>query len=96
MNQNMKKIIIIGDSSVGKSSLLSLYKNNKVNTNLMPTLGLDFLSINLNVEDQPMKIILYDTAGQERYRSVSYQWYKNASGVLLIFSVVDRASFNNV
>lgn len=63
MNQNMKKIIIIGDSSVGKSSLLSLYKNNKVNTNLMPTLGLDFLSINLTVEDQPMKIILYDTAG---------------------------------
>lgn len=51
MNQNMKKIIIIGDSSVGKSSLLSLYKNNKVNTNLMPTLGLDFLSINLTVED---------------------------------------------
>lgn len=72
MDQKMKKIIIIGDSAVGKSSLLSLYKNNKVNTNLMPTLGLDFLSINLNVDDQPMKIILYDTAGQERYRSVSY------------------------
>lgn len=51
MNQNMKKIIIIGDSAVGKSSLLSLYKNNKVNNNLMPTLGLDFLSINLNVDE---------------------------------------------
>lgn len=57
------KIITVGDSSVGKSSLLNLYKNNKVNPNLTPTMAMDFITVNLKLDNQDMKLIIYDTAG---------------------------------
>ena len=90
------KIVLIGDSAVGKTSLINLYNYKEVNRTHIPTLACDYFITNERIDGQPVKLLVWDTAGQERFRSISTTYVKNARGILIIYSVTDRNSFNNV
>ncbi len=93
---NSFKIIIVGDSAVGKTSLINLYKSKEVSNFIPPTLGCEHHIITQRVDDEEMKLLIWDTAGQEKYKSLARTWYKQAKGVLIVFSVIDKNSYNNV
>ena len=92
------KVVYLGNSGVGKTSLMKYYKNKgDVPLNIQSTLGVDIVATQDTLRDgSPIKYILFDTPGQERWKSVSFSHYKNAQGVLLIYSVTDRSSFEDI
>ena len=96
------KFILLGDSSVGKSSIYSRLSGNSFKSNIMMTTGIE--KIELNFDDvqidekkkQTFKIILFDTVGQERYRAITRSYFKDSQGIVLIYSIVDKSSFEHV
>lgn len=90
------KLLLVGDSAVGKTSLIKVYKNQEPTTYLPPTLGCEYHIITQTINNKQIKLLIWDTAGQERFRSISKSWYRNSKGVLIIFSVIDRKSFDNI
>jgi len=93
-NEKQFKLSVIGDFAVGKSSLISRYVNNKFEINIMGTAGLDIKKKVININDEQVKICIFDTAGQERFRYIAKNQMKNADGILIIYDVTDRKSFN--
>ena len=95
----MAKVIVLGNSSVGKTSLLSRYTwdgQNPFNISHTPTIGVDFKSKIIECEGRTMKLQLWDTAGQERYRTLTDNYYNGVSGIMLVYSVTDRKSFDEL
>lgn len=90
------KVIIIGDSGVGKSCLLLRFCDDKFVNSHYATLGVDFKIKTMEVGGKKLKIQAWDTAGQERFRTITQTFYRGAAGVVLAYSVNDRASFINV
>jgi small GTP-binding protein len=90
------KTVIIGDSGVGKSNLLSRYLNNSFSTELKTTVGVEFGAKKLNIQGKMVKAQIWDTAGQERYRSITSAYYKGAKGGLLVFDLTNEESFNSI
>ena len=90
------KIVIIGDSGVGKSQLLSRFTKNVFNQEQESTVGVDFVSKQVKIDDKVLKIQLWDTAGQERYRAVASSYYKGALGAILVYDITDSTSFDNL
>jgi Ras-related protein Rab-2A len=91
------KTILVGDSGVGKSSMLLRFTDNRFNTSHDLTIGVEFGSIVVNVFDgTSIKITIWDTAGQESFRSITRSYYRDAAGVLLCFDITNRVSFANV
>ena len=90
------KIIIIGDSSVGKTSLMNLYHRNEVSINQQSTLGMEFIIHTEVIEGKVYKLMIWDTAGQEKYRAAVGTTMRNSQGVIIVYSVTDRKSFENV
>jgi small GTP-binding protein len=95
-NQNEKKfnLSVIGDFAVGKSSLINRYVNNKFEINIMGTAGLDMKKKVININNEQVKICIFDSAGQERFRYIAKNQMKDADGILIIYDVTDRKSFN--
>ena len=87
------KILTLGDSSVGKSSIILRYVNKKFIEIFQTTIGLDFKSKMVEYKGKSFELRIYDTAGQERFKAVSRQYYKNAEGIILVFDVSNRSSF---
>ena len=91
------KIIVLGNSAVGKTSILTRYtwtgEPNSFNLSHTPTIGLDFKSKTIKYENKLVKLQLWDTAGQERFRTITDNYYSGVSGILLVYSVTDRRSF---
>ena len=91
------KIITLGDSTVGKTSILERYANDKFNENTISTIGINFSSkeyvLNNNIK---IKLKLVDTAGEERYRSLAKGYYKNADGVLFVFAHNNKESYDHI
>lgn len=87
------KIIIIGDSGVGKSSLLHRYINNYYNDDSNSTIAIDLQNKVLNIEDKKIKLQIWDTAGQEKYSRLIKCYYKGARGILLCFDITNNNSF---
>jgi Ras-related protein Rab-8A len=91
---------MIGDSGVGKSSLLHRYANDSFSPNFLPTIGIDYKIKLLTIEDKMGKrnfrLSLWDTAGQERFRNITKQYFRGAHGMVLVYDSTDRASFDNV
>lgn len=87
------KILTLGDSSVGKSSIILRYVNKKFIEVFQTTIGLDFKSKMLEYRGKTFELRIYDTAGQERFKAVSRQYYKNAEGIILVYDVSDRDTF---
>lgn len=90
------KVILIGDASVGKSNILNRFVKNEFISDSKSTIGVEFATKTLILEKQRIKIQLWDTAGQERFRAVTSAYYRGAQGVVLVFDVTNRASFEHI
>lgn len=90
------KLLLIGDSGVGKSCLLLRFSEDSFTNNFITTIGIDFKIKKILLESKWIKLQIWDTAGQERFRTITSAYYRGAMGILLVYSVDDEASFNNV
>ena len=87
------KVVLIGDSGVGKSNLLSRFTRNEFSLETKSTIGVEFATRSITVDSKTIKAQIWDTAGQERFLTLSSVYYRGAHGVLLVYSVVDRNTF---
>ena len=90
------KVLLIGNSDVGKSSLILRYVDQVWNDVFVPTIGVDFKVKSLEIEKKSIKLQIWDTAGQERFRNVISSYFKGAHGILLIFDITSRNSFKEL
>ncbi|CAG9328234.1 unnamed protein product [Blepharisma stoltei] len=90
------KIVIIGDSGVGKSCLLARYTYEQFDEAHIVTIGVDFQIRTLNVDGKNIMLQIWDTAGQERFRTIITGYYRNADGVIFVFDKTNRESFNHI
>ena len=90
------KLILLGDSAVGKTNILSKYLRNEFDQNSKSTVGVEFSTRNLKIDSYIVKVQIWDTAGQERYRSITNAYYKGAKGGLLIFDLTRRSTFDSI
>lgn len=90
------KLVLIGDSGVGKSNLLSRFTKNEFNLESKSTIGVEFATRSLNIDGKVLKAQIWDTAGQERYRAITSAYYRGAVGALLVYDVTRRVTFENV
>ncbi|XP_057314947.1 uncharacterized protein LOC130656140 [Hydractinia symbiolongicarpus] len=88
------KALVVGESSVGKTALVRRYKNpDKKLPNLLPTIGIDYRTVDMVIDGLRVRVQLWDTVGQERYRTMTKNFFRGAKGVLLLFDVTNRNSF---
>ena len=92
----MFKVIIIGDSGVGKTSIINRYVKKSFNDSTKPTIGVELNTKLVEMEEMQNKLQIWDTAGQERFRGVASSYYKGASGVLLVYDITKSETFNNL
>jgi small GTP-binding protein len=90
------KFIIIGDSSVGKSNIMNVFVNNNFQDVNESTVGVEFASKIIRVSDLYYRIRIWDTAGQETFRSITSAYYRGTDACLIVYSVTDRKSFESV
>ncbi|KAJ6232641.1 ras and ef-hand domain-containing protein [Anaeramoeba flamelloides] len=90
------KFVIIGDSTVGKTCLMLRFVNNFFPENQNTTLGIDFRSRNIEIENQEVKCQIWDTAGQERFRNLTTSYYRRADVVLIVYSIDNTTSYDNI
>jgi len=90
------KIILIGDSGVGKTSILSKFVGEEVVKSHISTIGIDFKMKCLTLDGKQVKVQIWDTAGQERYETITTQYYRRAQGIILAYDVTRKDSFSNV
>lgn len=90
------KYIVIGDTSVGKSCLLLQFLEKKFKFDHDTTIGVEFGSKIINVKDKQIKLQIWDTAGQETFKSITRSYYRGSIGVILVYDITNRDSFNNV
>ncbi|GAB2214899.1 hypothetical protein Droror1_Dr00019266 [Drosera rotundifolia] len=89
------KLVLIGDSGVGKSNLLSRFTRNEFNLESKSTIGVEFATRSLNIDGKVIKAQIWDTAGQERYRAITSAYYRGAVGALLVYDVTRHSTFEN-
>ncbi|GLV37057.1 Rab35 [Carabus blaptoides fortunei] len=90
------KLLIIGDSGVGKSSLLLRFADNTFSGSYITTIGVDFKIRTVQVDGQRVKLQIWDTAGQERFRTITSTYYRGTHGVIVVYDVTSGDSFANV
>jgi len=90
------KLLIIGDSGVGKSSLMNRFSDNVFSESYINTIGVDFKIRTIDVNGKMIKLQIWDTAGQERFRTIVSSYYRGAHGIMIVFDITDKDSFNNV
>ena len=90
------KLILIGDSCVGKSNILLKYLKNQFNENSKTTIVVEFGTKNIIINNKRIKIQIWDTAGQERYRSITSAYYKGAKGALIVYDITRKNTFDNI
>lgn len=90
------KIVLIGDSFVGKSNILSKYLKNEFNEDSKATVGVEFGSKATTIEGHSIKVQIWDTAGQERYKAITNAYYKGALGAFLVYDITRKETFDNV
>lgn len=90
------KILLIGNSGVGKSSLLLRFADDTFTDNFMPTIGVDFKIRTLEVDGRTIKLQIWDTAGQERFKTITSSYYKGAHGIIVVYDITDKESFKNI
>ncbi|XP_059632070.1 ras-related protein RABA5c-like [Cornus florida] len=90
------KVVIIGDSAVGKSNLLSRYARNEFNMHSKATIGVEFQTQSMDIDGKEVKAQIWDTAGQERFRAVTSAYYRGAVGALIVYDISRRTTFDSV
>ncbi|CAK0901881.1 unnamed protein product [Prorocentrum cordatum] len=92
----MFKVLLIGDSGVGKSNLLLRYADDFYKPDFESTIGVDFKVCTRTIDGQIAKMYLWDTAGQERFRTITNSYYRGSHGIIVVYDVTDRESFSRV
>lgn len=90
---NCIKLLTLGNSLVGKSSLIARFIENKFFDSYISTIGIDFFKKKVEIGDNEIDLQIYDSAGQEKYKSISKQYYHNSEGILLVFDLTSQESF---
>ncbi|GMI18211.1 hypothetical protein TrLO_g15053 [Triparma laevis f. longispina] len=90
------KLLMIGDSGVGKTCLLLRYANDSFSPTFITTIGIDFKIKNVEIDTKRIKLQIWDTAGQERFRTITTSYFRGAQGILLVYDVTDRRSFESI
>lgn len=90
------KIIFLGDSNVGKTSFITRFTEDTFNESHITTIGIDYRIKNLVKDDKKVKLQVWDTAGQERYRSVAKSQYNTADGIMLLYDISNKTTFNQI
>lgn len=90
------KIVLVGDSGVGKSNLLSRWTTDEFNVESKSTIGVEFAAKNIDIDGKIIKAQIWDTAGQERYRAITSAYYRGAAGALIVYDITDPKSFRHV
>mmetsp|Transcript_43316 Transcript_43316/g.60163 ORF Transcript_43316/g.60163 Transcript_43316/m.60163 type:complete len:203 (+) Transcript_43316:176-784(+) len=90
------KLLIIGDSGVGKSCLLLRFSDNIFTDNFISTIGVDFKISTIDVDGNKVKLQIWDTAGQERFRTITSSYYRGAHGIIVVYDVTVKKTFDNI
>ncbi len=90
------KVVLIGDSGVGKTNLLSRFSSNIFEDNTRNTIGVDFSTHDIQINNKTVKVQFWDTAGQEKYRALASAYYKNAHGAVIVYDITRKETFENV
>ena len=90
------KIVLIGDSGVGKSNLITRFTKDEFNIESKATIGVEFATKIMKHQEQMIKTQIWDTAGQERYRAITTAYYKGAVGAIVVFDISNNDSFLNI
>ncbi|RAL52263.1 unnamed protein product [Cuscuta campestris] len=90
------KLLLIGDSGVGKSCLLLRFADDSYLDSYISTIGVDFKIRTVEQDGKTIKLQIWDTAGQERFRTITSSYYRGAHGIIIVYDITDQESFNNV
>lgn len=90
------KYLLIGDSGVGKTSIMLRFVDDQFNSRFMSTIGIDFKIKIINIDNKKIKLQIWDTAGQEKFRTITNAYFRGAMGIIIVYDVTDRNSFNNI
>ncbi|XP_069796371.1 ras-related protein Rab-13 [Narcine bancroftii] len=90
------KLLLIGDSGVGKTCLIIRFADDNFNSTYISTIGIDFKIKTINVGGKKIKLQVWDTAGQERFKTITTAYYRGAMGIILVYDITDEKSFENI
>ena len=90
------KLVLIGDTGVGKSCLLLRFADDAFTESYISTIGVDFRFRTVKIENKTFKLQIWDTAGQERFRTITSAYYRGADGIIMVYDVTDRESFDHI
>ena len=90
------KVKMVGDSAVGKSSIITRFCDDEFQEDTSPTIGVDYRSKIMDVNDSDVKVIIWDTAGQERFRTITNIYYRGTHGLCMVYDVTRPDSFANI
>eukprot|EP01125_Pyxidicula_operculata_P009635 TRINITY_DN3161_c3_g1_i1.p1 TRINITY_DN3161_c3_g1~~TRINITY_DN3161_c3_g1_i1.p1 ORF type:complete len:204 (+),score=33.38 TRINITY_DN3161_c3_g1_i1:16-627(+) len=90
------KLLLLGDSGVGKSSLMIRQCDQEFNFNTLSTVGIDFKEQRIEINEKQIKLQIWDTAGQERFRTITKSYYRGAQGYILVYDITSRMSFEHI
>ena len=95
-NEEIIKIMILGNYSVGKTSFLIRFTKNKFDETYLATIGIDYIYRIINIENKLYKLMFYDTAGEEKYKSIPKNHIKNVQGIILMYDITNKKSFDSI
>ena len=94
--ESLFKLLVVGDASVGKTSIMLRYVDNTFSHSMLSTIGVDFKTRTITVNRRQVKLQIWDTAGHERFRTITNAFYRGAMGILLVYDITNRKSFTNI
>ena len=90
------KILILGDSNVGKTSLLLKFTDNIFNETYITTIGVEYKEKEITLDNIKYKLNIWDTAGQERFKSITKNFFKSADGIIFVYDITNKSTFDNI
>ena len=90
------KVLLLGDTDVGKSSLILRYTEETFNSKLVNSIGVDFKMKKKEIDGKIIKVQIWDTAGHERFRSITYSYYRGVNAIIIVFDITDKKSFLSI
>lgn len=92
----MFKLLVVGESGVGKTCMLLRFADNSFEENFLSTIGVDFKVKQIVVDNKKVKLQIWDSAGQERFRNITASYYRNCSAIIIVYDITSKDSFNKV